>query len=81
MGVRKVTCAVVAALLIVVTAGPTVAAAAQADYMVWAADGLTKIRRTTPPPEPLPGTVRIYAARNEYESAQVVIRAKSHPVQ
>jgi len=79
VGVRKVTCAVLAAIAIAAAVGSV--AAAQAGYTVWAADGLTKILRTTPPPEPLPGTVRIYAARNEYESAQVVIRAKSHPLQ
>lgn len=33
--------------------------------------------RRAQPPDPLPRSVRMYAARNEYESAQVVIRAES----
>lgn len=53
---------------------------APAEYIVWPADGLTKIFRSAQPPQPLPRTVRIYAARNEYESAQVVIRAQSRRV-
>jgi hypothetical protein len=80
VGVGKVAFAMAAAVLIAAAAAPTVTAA-QADYTVWTADGLTKILRATPAPEPLPGTVRIYAARNEYESAQVVIRAKSQPLE
>jgi len=65
--------------LILATGGQT--KAGQSDFSVWPADGLTKIFRGTPPPKPLPRAVRIYAARNEYESAQVVIRADSRPLE
>ena len=55
--------------------------AAQTDYTVWTADGMTKVLRTAAPPSPLPQTVRMYAARNESESAQVVIRADARPLE
>ena len=54
---------------------------AQADYTVWTADGMTKVYRASPPPKALPRAVRICAARNEYESAQVVIRTGSRPLE
>jgi hypothetical protein len=56
-------------------------AGAQGDYTVWPTDGLTKIMRSDPAPKRPARTIRVYAARNEYESAQVVIRAHSQPLE
>jgi len=74
-------CKLMIAATLLAAAGGATMASAQADYIVWIADGMTKILRTAPPPDPLPRTVRIYAARNEYESAQVVVRAGSRPLE
>jgi len=80
MTVRKLM-AMAATAALVVAAGTAIMPATETSYVVWPADGLTKILRATPPPKPLPHTVRIYAARNEYESAQVVIRTTGQPLE
>jgi len=70
----------IAAAAIIAARGTAMAQAASG-YEVWTADGLTKVMRTAAAPRPMPRAVRIYAARNEYESAQVVIRAGAAPVE
>ena len=60
--------------------GVAPAATPSARYAVWPADGMTKVGRTQAPPAKAPRGVTISAARNEYESAQVVISAGATPV-
>jgi hypothetical protein len=76
---RLLTAIAVAAL--VLAAGSVSMAALATGFEVWTADGMTKVMRTAPPPSPKPRAVRIYAARNEYESAQVIIRAATTPLE
>jgi hypothetical protein len=71
---------VLTAALVIALAGAGIAQP-QGDYTVWTCDALTKIFRKSKPPQPLPRTVRIRAAGNEYESAQVVIRAGSRSLE
>lgn len=51
-----------------------------ADYTVWTTDAMTKVSRTVAP-ERINRVIDMSAARNEYESAQIVIRAGSEPLQ
>ncbi len=53
------------------------AAAADRHFIVWVADPLTKIFQYTPPPAYPPDHIYIRAARNEYESGQIVVTATS----
>jgi len=70
-----------AAIVLLAVVGGTVVASSQVEYSIWPVDGLTKIMRTTKPPQRMVKTVRIYAARNEYESAQIVVRAGAQSLQ
>jgi len=81
MSLREIGMIASAAIVLLAVVGGTVVASSQVEYSVWPVDGLTKVMRTAKPPEPAPKTVRIYAARNEYESAQVVVRAGAQALQ
>jgi hypothetical protein len=81
MGLRRAGVAAGAITILIAAVGGPVMASSQTEYTAWPADGLTKIMRTAQPPKPLPNAVRMYAARNEYESAQLVVRAGAQPLQ
>jgi hypothetical protein len=58
-------------------AGGAAVASTQTSYIAWPENGLTKVFRSALPPTRIPRAVRMYAARSEYESAQLVIRART----
>ena len=60
-------------VLLALSAAP--AFAGQQKARVWVADSLSKILPVTPAPAQSPEAISIDAARNEYESAQVVVTA------
>ena len=67
--------------LVAASAAPASAAAADAGGLAaWAVDPHTKVFRDAAPPAEagaVPGTVRMRAARNEYEPGQIAVRSQS----
>jgi hypothetical protein len=58
----------------------SLAVAAPVDYAVWAADGMAKVAHNAAPAPGAARVIKMWAARNEYESAQVVVRAGTQPL-
>ncbi|HXN56612.1 MAG TPA: hypothetical protein VN874_10105, partial [Myxococcales bacterium] len=56
---------------------PQAARAAQ----IWTASGATKIRPLAPPPSSAPTSAQLFAAKNEFESFQVVVTGPATGVQ
>ena len=52
-------------------------AQAPAGTVVWTQDAVTKVQREDPPPTQIPTSAALAAARNEFESFQVVVRANA----
>jgi hypothetical protein len=78
---RKIIAAALIPLLLIVTAMPAVHAKTEPLFDYWVPTNTEKVMRDQPPP-PDGGskTVRMEAARNEYEGAQVIVRAGSEPL-